>query len=69
MLAHASLLPFNYRVKVVGFDLEWKPMRNRGSEYNKVSLVQIATEDEILLVQLPESYSTSKEYLPYQITC
>ncbi|KIM23887.1 hypothetical protein M408DRAFT_332085 [Serendipita vermifera MAFF 305830] len=42
-------------VNVVGFDLEWKPMRDGSREYNKVSLVQVATPDEILLIQLPES--------------
>ncbi|KAG8841070.1 hypothetical protein FRC20_005257, partial [Serendipita sp. 405] len=36
---------------LVGFDLEWKPMRSP-KEYNRVSLVQIATETEVLLVQL-----------------
>jgi hypothetical protein len=59
ILANVNSLSFNHRVQVVGFDLEWKPMRDRAKEYNKVSLVQIATADEILLVQLPESSSTS----------
>ncbi|KAG8819441.1 hypothetical protein FRC17_010454 [Serendipita sp. 399] len=36
---------------MVGFDLEWKPMRTP-KEYNRVSLVQIATETEVLLLQL-----------------
>jgi hypothetical protein len=65
--ANVTVLSFNHRVQVVGFDLEWKPMRDWAKEYNKVSLVQIATADEILLVQLPESSSTSTP-LRYSIT-
>lgn len=41
-------------VKVVGFDLEWKPMHN-AQQYNRVSLVQIASDDEVLLIQLDGS--------------
>ncbi|PVF99236.1 hypothetical protein CPB86DRAFT_814032 [Serendipita vermifera] len=41
-------------VRVVGFDLEWKPMYNNDT-YNLVSLVQIASHSEVLLVQLDQS--------------
>jgi len=62
-----SRLLLRSRVKVVGFDLEWKPMRGWGKEYNKVSLVQVATADEILLAQLPESSSESALAFLYKI--
>lgn len=36
----------------LGFDLEWKPNYSKGALPNPVALVQLATEDTILLVQV-----------------
>ena len=35
----------------LGFDLEWKPIRWKGG-YNRVALVQLASHDTILLIQV-----------------
>lgn len=36
----------------LGFDLEWKPNYFKGEMQNPVALVQLATEDTILLIQV-----------------
>ncbi|KAI0697139.1 ribonuclease H-like domain-containing protein [Cytidiella melzeri] len=36
----------------LGFDLEWKPNFYKGSPENPVALVQLASEDTVLLIQL-----------------
>ena len=38
--------------KVLGFDLEWKPNFIKGNPENPVALVQIASEDTILLIHV-----------------
>lgn len=37
---------------VIGFDLEWRPNYKPGRKENPVALVQLATEDEVFLVQV-----------------
>ena len=37
---------------VLGFDLEWKPIYYKGSNENPVALVQLASNDTILLLQI-----------------
>lgn len=39
--------------RVFGVDLEWPPCFVKGQSENKVTLVQICSEDRILLIQLP----------------
>ena len=36
----------------VGFDLEWKPTFRKGQPENPVSLIQLANQDLILLIQV-----------------
>ncbi len=38
--------------KVLGFDLEWRPNFIRGNPENPVALVQLASEDTILLIHV-----------------
>lgn len=40
--------------RAVGFDVEWRPSF-KAKEYNKVALVQLATDTEVLLLQLSHS--------------
>ncbi|KAF8649841.1 hypothetical protein AX16_005604 [Volvariella volvacea WC 439] len=47
------------KIGPVGFDLEWKPTFVSGQPENRVALVQIATEDTILLLHL-----TSMQVIP-----
>ena len=37
---------------LLGFDLEWKPIYYRGAKENPVALVQLASYDTILLLQI-----------------
>ncbi|KAF7798636.1 hypothetical protein EIP86_009859 [Pleurotus ostreatoroseus] len=50
-LATAELEVAKLQPGPVGFDLEWKPNRWRGAN-NPVALVQLATDDTILLIQV-----------------
>lgn len=36
----------------LGFDLEWKPSFRKGQKENAVALVQLATEDMVLIIQV-----------------
>ena len=38
--------------KTLGLDIEWKPMFTKGKPQNRASLLQLASDDEVLLVQL-----------------
>lgn len=38
--------------KVLGFDLEWRPNFIKGNPENPVALVQLASEDTILLIHV-----------------
>jgi hypothetical protein len=49
---HADLELSRLRGDILGFDLEWKPMFRRGQRENPVALVQLASQDTILLLQL-----------------
>ena len=42
---------------VLGFDLEWRPNFRGGNVQNPVALVQLATEDEVFLVQISRMQS------------
>lgn len=42
----------------LGFDLEWKPIYSKYQAENPVALVQLATEDTVLLIQLTAMRST-----------
>jgi hypothetical protein len=39
-------------VTVLGFDLEWKPIYYKGGRENPVALVQLASYDTVLLLQI-----------------
>ena len=39
-------------VTLLGFDLEWKPIYHKGAKENRVALVQLASYDTILLLQI-----------------
>ena len=39
-------------VSVLGFDLEWKPIYYKGAKENPVALVQLASYDTVLLLQI-----------------
>jgi hypothetical protein len=39
-------------VKIIGLDIEWKPVFIKGQPPRKASLLQIAASDEILLLQI-----------------
>ncbi|TDL28801.1 ribonuclease H-like protein [Rickenella mellea] len=49
-LANHELSTLNARI--VGFDLEWKPKFYKGGVENPVAVVQLATDDKILLIQV-----------------
>ena len=40
------------KARVLGFDIEYRPNFQRGGQQNRVSLLQLAAGDEVLLVQL-----------------
>jgi exonuclease 3'-5' domain-containing protein 2 len=42
----------NLNVSVLGFDLEWKPIYYKGGKENPVALVQLASFDTVLLLQI-----------------
>lgn len=41
-----------FKPGLIGFDLEWRPIFVKGQRENPVSLVQLANEDTILLLQV-----------------
>ena len=49
-LANEELSKLN--VTVLGFDLEWKPIYYKGGKENPVALVQLASYDTVLLLQI-----------------
>lgn len=48
----------------LGFDLEWKPSFLKGQPENPTSLVQLASSDTILLMQLSGAEGIPKFFLP-----
>ncbi len=36
----------------LGFDMEWKPMKYKGQPANPVALIQLASRNTILLIQV-----------------
>lgn len=51
-VATANLAIAALKGKVLGFDLEWKPNFIKGNPENPVALVQLASDDTILLIHL-----------------
>ncbi|KAJ0979883.1 hypothetical protein J5N97_015357 [Dioscorea zingiberensis] len=51
------------RCKLVGIDCEWKPNYEKGSKPNKVSIMQIASENKVYIFDLIKLYENEKEVL------
>ncbi|KAH7676510.1 DNA helicase protein [Dioscorea alata] len=49
--------------KLVGIDCEWKPNYEKGSKPNKVSIIQIASENKVYIFDLIKLYENEKEVL------
>ena len=54
-------------VTVLGFDLEWKPIFHKGGKENRVALVQLASYDTILLLQISAMEGRSSNLCKYII--
>ena len=50
--ATADVAISQLKTKVLGFDLEWRPNFIKGNPENPVALVQLASEDTILLIHV-----------------
>lgn len=50
--ANKELSKLSAGSQALGFDLEWKPTYLKGARENPVALVQLATSDTILLLQI-----------------
>lgn len=56
-------------VSVLGFDLEWKPIYYRGAKENPVALVQLASNDTVLLLQISAMKGRSPNLYPSIYNC
>ena len=54
-------------VSLLGFDLEWKPIFHKGGKENPVALVQLASFDTILLLQISAMEGRSSNLCKYII--
>ena len=54
-------------VTVLGFDLEWKPIYYKGGKENPVALVQLASYDTVLLLQISAMEGRSSNLCKYII--
>lgn len=54
-------------VTVLGFDLEWKPIYHKGGKENPVALVQLASYDTVLLLQISAMEGRSSNLCMYII--
>ena len=50
--ATADVAIYQLKTKVLGFGLEWRPNFTKGNPENPVALVQLASEDTILLIHV-----------------
>lgn len=50
--ADLALAELDPKTDILGFDLEWRPTYVKGRPENPVALVQLANDDNILLIQL-----------------
>ena len=57
--ATADVAISQLKSKVLGFDLEWRPNFVKGNPENPVALVQLASEDTILLIHVSFMQGTS----------
>ena len=55
----------NLNVTVLGFDLEWKPIFYKGGKENPVALVQLASYDSVLLLQISAMEGSSSNLCMY----
>ena len=55
----------NLNVTVLGFDLEWKPIFYKGGKENPVALVQLASYDSVLLLQISAMEGSSSNLCKY----
>ena len=54
-------------VTVLGFDLEWKPIYYKGGKENPVALVQLASYDTVLLLQISAMEGRSSKSMQVHI--
>ena len=62
-IANQELSKLN--VSVLGFDLEWKPIYYKGGKENPVALVQLASFDTVLLLQISAMEGRSSNLCRY----
>ncbi|XP_009612152.1 uncharacterized protein [Nicotiana tomentosiformis] len=55
--------------KVVGIDCEWKPNYEKGSSSNKVSIMQIASDNKVYILDLIKLYEDAPDVLDDCLTC
>ncbi|XP_010259382.1 PREDICTED: uncharacterized protein LOC104598841 [Nelumbo nucifera] len=55
--------------KVVGIDCEWKPNYEKGSKPNKVSIMQIASEKMVFIIDLIKLFKDDAKILDHCLKC